>query len=67
MKKCLNDPVFKVISQVITREKVKGYLIGGFVRDCILERNMDERDLDIVVIGDGIGIAKKVADELGII
>ena len=65
MKKCLNNPILDVISQVITRENIPGYLIGGYVRDCILERNLIDRDLDIVVIGDGINIANKVATELG--
>jgi poly(A) polymerase len=66
MKKCLKVPVFKVISQVVSRENVQGYLIGGYVRDCILDRNLNNRDIDIVVIGDGIEIAKKVAAALEI-
>lgn len=66
MQKCLINPVLKVISDVLTREDVPGYLIGGYVRDCILNRNLQERDLDIVVIGNGIDMANKVANELGI-
>lgn len=66
MKICLNNSVLKIISEVLTREQISGYLIGGYVRDCILKRNLKERDLDIVVLGNGIDMAYKVANELGI-
>ena len=38
------------------------YLVGGFVRDLILNR--ENLDLDVVVIGDGIGFAKKLTNLL---
>lgn len=41
--------------------QVECYLIGGFVRDKILGRNT--KDADIVCIGDGIKLAKAVADQ----
>ncbi len=66
MKKCLDNSVLKIISRVLTSEQVSGYLIGGYVRDCILARNLNDRDLDIVVIGNGIDMAYKVADALKI-
>ncbi len=66
LKKCLDNSVLIVISRVLTRENVSGYLIGGYVRDCILSRNFTDRDLGILIIGNGIDMAYKVADELSI-
>lgn len=63
MKKCLNDPVFKVISEVGASERTPVYVIGGFVRDIFLNRK--SKDIDIVAIGSGINIAEKVANKLG--
>jgi len=40
------------------------YLIGGFVRDLILER--ESHELDILVLGDGIEFANNYAKDLGI-
>ncbi len=39
------------------------YLIGGFVRDLLLNR--PTKDIDIVTVGDGIKLAKEVAQTLG--
>ncbi|MBK8881838.1 MAG: HD domain-containing protein [Bacteroidales bacterium] len=61
MSICLNDKIFEALSSVFTEEKVRGYVIGGWVRDCILGRNHPEKDIDIVVIGSGIEIAHKAA------
>ena len=64
MKKCLNYPIFKTITKVAANENnISVYVIGGFVRDCILNR--PTKDIDIVVLGDGIKFARKVAMELG--
>jgi poly(A) polymerase len=65
MNICLNDKIFQMISNVFTTENVKGYVIGGWVRDCILKRDHPEKDIDIVVIGNGIETAQKAARQLG--
>ena len=65
MNKCLNDKIFEVLSGVVTSEKVDAYVIGGWVRDCILRRNHADKDIDIVVIGNGIEVARKVARKIG--
>ncbi|MCB0473594.1 MAG: tRNA nucleotidyltransferase, partial [Flavobacteriaceae bacterium] len=40
------------------------YVIGGYVRDFLLQRKEGAKDIDIVAVGDGIALAKKVASEL---
>jgi poly(A) polymerase len=64
MNICLNDKIFETLSEVVTAEKVKAYVIGGWVRDCLLKRNHPEKDIDIVVIGSGIEIARKAAKKI---
>ena len=60
----LNHKIFKIISEVAQQEKLEIYVIGGWVRDQILGRPSD--DIDFVVVGSGIKVAKKVANRLGI-
>ncbi len=61
MRKCLNDSIFEKLSEVVTSENIKAWVIGGFIRDCLLKRDHPEKDIDIVVIGSGIEIARKAA------
>ena len=64
MNICLNDKIFKTLAGVFTSENVRAYVIGGWVRDCILSRDHPEKDIDIVVIGSGIEIAEKAARKI---
>jgi len=59
----LNNELFKIVGQVCHEMNVKAFVIGGFVRDLILER--PSKDVDIVVLGSGIAVAKKVAEAFG--
>ena len=52
--------VFKKIAQAASEIGVPCYIIGGFVRDRVLQR--PTKDADIVCVGDGIELANKVAD-----
>jgi poly(A) polymerase len=61
MNICLNDKIFQTLSSVVTTENVQAYVIGGWVRDCLLKRDHPDKDIDIVVIGSGIRIAQKAA------
>lgn len=61
-KEKLTHPVFKVTRDIITEHDLEAYVIGGFVRDLILER--DSKDIDIVVVGNGLELAEKVAQKL---
>jgi poly(A) polymerase len=55
----LKHPVFKVASQIVTEKNLQAYVIGGFVRDLILDR--PSKDIDIVVVGNGLDLAKECA------
>jgi len=63
LKSEINTPIFKVIAESALSLKVHVYIIGGFVRDLILQR--PSVDIDITVVGSGIELAKKVAENLG--
>ena len=51
--------IFKKIAHAAEELGLETYLIGGFVRDKIIER--DTKDADVVCVGDGIQLAKEVA------
>ena len=51
--------IFKKIAHAAQALGVETYLIGGFVRDKIIDRKT--KDADIVCVGDGIVLAKTVA------
>ena len=57
------NPIFKVISEASESLGTQSYVIGGFVRDYILERE-SAKDIDIVTVGSGIELAQKVASLL---
>jgi poly(A) polymerase len=65
MKICLNDKIFETLRAVVESEKVQAFVIGGWVRDCLLKRDHPEKDIDIVVTGSGIDIARKAARRFG--
>lgn len=58
----LKHPVFKVTRDIISEEGLSAYVIGGYVRDLLLER--PSNDIDIVVVGNGLELAEKVAQKL---
>lgn len=59
-KEALTDQIFQTIAEAAAMLSVDCYVIGGFVRDLLLERGMP-KDIDIVAVGSGIALAKKVA------
>ncbi len=62
-KHALQHNIFKVISESGRHLKLSTYVIGGFVRDLILEQG-DHKDIDVVAVGNGIELAKEVASRL---
>jgi poly(A) polymerase len=59
VKLTLVPPIFKDIKDLIAKENCEAYIVGGYVRDLLLNR--PSKDIDIVVVGDGIELAKKFA------
>lgn len=64
MKEHLQHHIFKVISKLAGQQNQQVYAIGGFVRDLFLHR--PSKDIDIVVIGNGIDFAEAVAKKLNV-
>ncbi len=52
-----------MVAEVALESQIKTYIVGGYVRDLILNR--PSKDVDFTVIGDGIDFARKVASKLG--
>ncbi len=58
--KALSKPIFKIVAEASSLLKIESYVIGGYVRDFILNRS-NSKDIDIVTVGSGIDLAKKVS------
>ncbi len=58
----LNNVIFKKINEAVG-DDIKAYVVGGFVRDALLGR--ESKDIDVVVVGDGMEVAQKVAKLVG--
>lgn len=63
MIKSIQHPIFKIISEAAQELNSETYVIGGYVRDIILNR--PSKDIDIVTVGSGIELAKSVAKKIG--
>ncbi|MCF2875643.1 MULTISPECIES: CCA tRNA nucleotidyltransferase [unclassified Tenacibaculum] len=62
-KEAITAEIFQYISKATEELQLESYVIGGFVRDFILKRG-DAKDIDVVTVGSGIELAKKVASLL---
>ncbi len=58
----LTHPVFKKIAAAASALDIPAYVVGGYVRDIFLKRS--SKDIDFVVVGDGVEFAQKVAERL---
>ena len=58
----LEQGIFQLVAAAAREQGVQAFVIGGFVRDKILDR--PTKDADIVTTGDGIELAQAVADQL---
>jgi len=59
----LKHKIFNVLSEAADDIDVEAYVIGGFVRDFFLKRGK-AKDIDVVAVGSGIELAKKVSEKL---
>ena len=62
-KNTLTDPIFKLLEESVYEIGLKSYIVGGFVRDLLINK-LETKDIDIVVVGSGIELAKKVKNKL---
>ncbi|MDT0559521.1 HD domain-containing protein [Ichthyenterobacterium sp. W332] len=62
-KDALKHNIFKIISNSAKDLNIDSYVIGGYVRDFVLQRGT-AKDIDIVAIGSGIDLAKQVSKNL---
>lgn len=62
-KEAISNKIFEYITQATEELQLESYVIGGFVRDFILQRG-NAKDIDVVTVGSGIELAKKVASLL---
>ena len=63
LAKILDKEMFHLIGDVADEMGVECYVVGGFVRDIFLER--PSNDIDVIVVGSGIEVAKALKDRLG--
>ena len=61
----LINPIFKIIQTVSDELEYPTYVVGGWVRDLLLNRKKEKTDIDIVCVGSGINLANKVAIKIG--
>lgn len=60
----LQRPLFTIIGEEALAMQSEAYVIGGFVRDLFLNRPVT--DIDFVTTGDGIELARRTAQRLGV-
>jgi putative nucleotidyltransferase with HDIG domain len=64
MKFSINETILNTIAQVANINGLESYIVGGYVRDQLINRK--SKDIDILVVGDGITLAQQVAKVLNI-
>jgi len=62
LQQAVNHPIFDKISNYCQENNKECFVVGGYVRDFLLNRK--SKDIDILVLGSGIDIAKKIAKKI---
>ncbi len=63
LKDKLKDRAFTLVGQAADELNRPCYVVGGYVRDLIIDRH--SKDIDFVTVGSGIELAEAVAHKLG--
>ena len=63
INKYLEHDIFKIISEAADTLKVDTYVVGGYVRDILLNIEV-KKDIDIMCVGSGIELAKKIQKKI---
>jgi len=61
----LINPIFKIIQTEGDKLGYPTYVVGGWVRDLLLNRTQDQTDIDFVCVGSGIKLAERVVKKIG--
>lgn len=59
----IHEPLLKTIGGIADRSSTPAFVVGGYVRDYLLGKQV--KDIDVVVVGQGVEFGKQVAQELG--
>ncbi len=62
-REIIEIPIVRKLSEVAHETGLEAYVIGGFVRDHLIDRTV--KDLDVVCVGDGVAFAEAVSEKLG--
>jgi poly(A) polymerase len=58
-----SNAIFTLISEVSSKMDVPAFVVGGYVRDLIMQKT--SKDIDFVCVGSGIELARQVANTMG--
>ena len=59
----IQEPLLKTIGEIADRDSIPAFVVGGYVRDLLLGKQV--KDIDIVVVGQGVDFGRRVAQEMG--
>jgi len=59
----IQEPLLKKIGEIADRSSIQAFVVGGFVRDLLLGKQV--KDIDIMVVGQGVIFGEQVAREFG--
>ncbi len=60
----IDNDILKSIGKIADEAGVEAHVVGGYVRDALLGKS--NKDIDIVIVGDGVAFAQCVAEKFGV-